>query len=336
MSLASARKAAAAIMGEVAAGRSPAAERKQVALTARAKALQERYTLRKLIEDWERLHLVSRRPRYAQEAVRALKRSFAQSLDQSADLLDRTTVVRALDALRGRKKGSEDQSLRNARLRGSAMARNCAAYGRAAFSWAMKRGNVSCNPFEGLPVSMSSIKRDRVLEDGELMRIWQVVRNAATAFDCIVFLLILTGQRREEVASMRWNELSPDLTVWTKPGRRTKNSVPHIVPLSDTARAIIRRQLPKKDNEAWTALSERRNTGALVFAEVGSDAFSGWSKSKATTGCLIRYRGLDAPRLATDFRNWIAAIGHSPRSHRGNPQSLQWLPERYCGCLPET
>jgi hypothetical protein len=104
VSLANAREAAAAIMGDVAKGRNPAAERKVAAAAERARRARNRLTLRVLIEDWKRIHLASRRPRYAAEAVRALRYAFADYLDDPAEDLDRAAVVRALDALTRRRK----------------------------------------------------------------------------------------------------------------------------------------------------------------------------------------------------------------------------------------
>jgi hypothetical protein len=80
VSLAKARDAAAAIMGDVAKGRNPAADRKEAAAAAKAKAARDRHTLATLIDDWERLHLAHQRPRYAAEAVRALRHAFARHL----------------------------------------------------------------------------------------------------------------------------------------------------------------------------------------------------------------------------------------------------------------
>src|SRR5262252_4061929 len=63
LALSKAREAAAAIMGDVAKGRNPAAERKDAAAAERAKRARDRLTLRVLIDDWNRLHLAGRRPR---------------------------------------------------------------------------------------------------------------------------------------------------------------------------------------------------------------------------------------------------------------------------------
>jgi hypothetical protein len=51
VSLVRARKAAAAVMGDVAKGRNPSAERKRAAVAERARRARSRLTLRVLIED---------------------------------------------------------------------------------------------------------------------------------------------------------------------------------------------------------------------------------------------------------------------------------------------
>ena len=186
LSLSKAREAAAAVMGDVAKGRNPAAERKEAAATEWAKRVRGRLTLAVLIQDWARLHLAHRRLRYATEAVRALRHALVKHLERPAEDLDRAAVVHALDAL----------------------SRRTAAYGRACFAWAMKRGTVPSNPFAELPLSTVVNKRDRVLRDEEAAAIWRAAAEAPLPYGTIVRLLMLTGQRREEVAGMTGRTLA--------------------------------------------------------------------------------------------------------------------------------
>jgi integrase len=79
-------------------------------------------------------------------------------------------------------------------------------------------------------------------------------------------MLMLTAQRRHEVADMAWSELSDDRSTWTIPASRAKNGQDSIVPLAPQVQAIV---------EA----APRYAVNALCFpGERG--AFSGWSKSK--------------------------------------------------------
>jgi integrase len=272
LSLSKAREAAAAVMGDVAKGRNPAAERKEAAAAEWAKRVRGRLTLAVLIQDWARLHLIHRRPRYAAEAVRALRHGFAKHLDRPAEDLDRAAVVHALDSLsrRHKEKGKGKSSIRH----GTAIAGRTAAYGRACFAWAMKRGTVPTNPFAELPMPSSITKRERVLTDEEAAAIWRAAGEAPLPYGAIVRLLMLTGQRREEVAGMTWAELSEDLATWTIPATRTKNGMPHLVPLSRPARDLLHALPSDRPGDVRARL-------ALVFPGERGTPFSGWSKAKS-------------------------------------------------------
>ena len=277
VSLSKAREAAAAIMGDVAKGRNPLAERKEAAAAERVRRARNRLTLRVLIDDWNRLHLARRRPSYAAEAVRALHYAFANHLDDAAEDLERAAVVRALDALIRRRKRKDSDGAD--KRRGAAMTGRTAAYGRAAFAWAVKRGSVRGNPFADLPVSKSVSKRERVLSDAEIAEIWRAAGEAASPYGAIIRLLILTGQRRGEVAGITWGEISEDLTTWTVPAERTKNGVVHTVPLSALARDLLGVLVPDEAKEAKRA-NDRRASGAFVLPGAVGTPFAGWSKAK--------------------------------------------------------
>jgi len=298
LSLAKAREAAAAVIGDVAKGRNPAAERKDAAAAERAKRVRDRLTLRVLIDEWHRLHLTGRRASYAAEAVRALHFAFAKVLDDAAEDLDRATIVRTLDALtrRGKRKDGE-----GAKPRGAAMVGRTAAYGRAAFAWAVKRGMVHVNPFAHLPVAKSIAKRERVLSDDEIGEVWRAAVSAP--YGTIIRLLILTGQRRGEVAGMTWGELSDDLSTWTIPGERTKNGAVHVVPLSEPVRALLRGILPGDIKETKRVASD-----ALVLPGAASTPFSGWSKAKAALDRAVADSGGAslAPWSVHDLRRTVA------------------------------
>jgi len=278
VSLADARDAVRTIAGLVAQGRDPAAERKAAAAESRQKAARDGFTLERLLEDWQSLHLVNKRPNYSAEAVRAMRFTFARQLTSPAADLTRSAVVKILDDLTRR--GS------------AAMSARTAAYGRAAFTWAMKRGTLDVNPFANLPVTPTE-KRDRVLTDDELTALWRATEGGGS-FERIVRMLLLTGQRREEVGGLSWEEISDNVASWTIPSSRTKNGAPHVVPLSDRARAIIGKKKGK----------------GLVFIGRGDGAFNGYSKSKAALDArmfadmkeLAAKRGADLPATLAPWR----------------------------------
>jgi integrase len=106
-----------------------------------------------------------------------------------------------------------------------------------------------------LPVTKNIAKRERVLTEDEIGEVWRAAGDAGSPYGAIIRLLILTGQRRGEVAGMTWAELSDDLTSWTLPGERTKNGVAHVVPLSAPASNLLRGLLPNDANEAKQAIA---------------------------------------------------------------------------------
>lgn len=83
-------------------------------------------------------------------------------------------------------------------------------------------------------------------------------------------MLMLTGQRRKEVAGMRWSEVEG--STWTLPGERTKNHREHLVDLSAPVLAIL--QARKVEQGAMGMETD------LVFTSTGARPFQGWSKLK--------------------------------------------------------
>jgi integrase len=77
--------------------------------------------------------------------------------------------------------------------------------------------------------------RDRVLSDAELKQIWNACLN--DHYGAVIRLLMLTGQRFNEIAALRWDEVHDEQIVL--PGERTKNGRTHIVPLSEPAKTIL-------------------------------------------------------------------------------------------------
>jgi integrase len=146
----------------------------------------------------------------------------------------------------------------------------------------MGEGLVENNPVIGTNKATEEVSRDHVLRDTELAAIWKACRD--DDYGRIVQLLILTGQRREEVGAMQWDEVDQARGLWTIPKGRTKNGLPHDVPLSDAALEILRR-------------APHRGGRALVFGD-GAGGFQGWSKAKAALDKRVDETGVKVHPLA--------------------------------------
>jgi integrase len=213
------------------------------------------------------LHLSQRRERYCAEAVRAIGHAFPDLLKRPAVRITKADAVNALDKL--------------VRAGKAAMAGRTLAYARAAFRWAEKRGKVPANPFQGLPIATGATMRERVLSDAELAEVWVAAGTLSYPWGPFFRLAMLTLQRREEVAGMRWSEIADDLSLWTLPGSRMKNGKPHDVHLPNVAQAILR-EIPRVDECDF------------VFSTTGKTPVSGFSKAKAGLDAAIVKARADA------------------------------------------
>ena len=268
-----ARDAAKARLGDVAKGINPKTERQRVRAEAERERAESALTFDALVSDWERLHLAGRRPRYATEAARAIRYAFSNLMKRPAARVTRADATNALDKLVTEGK--------------AAMAGRTMAYARAAFRWAEKRGKVPGNPFQGLQISAGHVERERVLSDAEIAEIWAAADTLGEPFGPFVRLLMLTLQRREEVAGIRWSEIAPDLSEWRIPGARMKAGKPHVVHLPEAARTVLR--------------GVTRIDGLdLVFSTTGTTPVSGISKAKTRLDAAVVAARTEAAVNASD------------------------------------
>jgi integrase len=143
------------------------------------------------------------------------------------------------------------------------------------FGWLLTHRRIPTNPCIGTHRPAAPVARDRTLnvEVGlrnadELRWLWKACDAVGAPFGTICKLLLLTGCRREEVARMTRGELNDDLAMLRLPGERTKNGLPHDVPLPPQAREIL------SDIPQIPACK-------FVFSTNGQSPISGFSKYKS-------------------------------------------------------
>ncbi|MDQ2803968.1 MAG: integrase family protein [Pseudomonadota bacterium] len=209
LSVEQARQRAKIELGGVAAGGNPVISRKTDAVVQQAAERAAAYTMSHLVDEWAEARSGSRRASYLDEAVRCLRRNLSEFLALPASTIDTTTVVRELDRIK--------------KTKGIYAANRTLAYGSAAYSWATRRQALQQNPFRGVERVGHEPSRERVLEGPELGAIWRACDRLDPTHAAFVRILMLTLQRRGEVAAMEWPELSPDFSTWTLPASRAKN-----------------------------------------------------------------------------------------------------------------
>jgi integrase len=107
------------------------------------------------------------------------------------------------------------------------------------FNWCVARDILAVSPVQGVKPPTPEKSRDRVLDDAELRRVWEAAGKIGYPFGTMVRLLIATGQRRDEVAQIQWQEIDLKKRLWTLARERTKNDTAHEVPINDIVLNIL-------------------------------------------------------------------------------------------------
>jgi integrase len=182
----------------------------------------------------------------------------------SIDQIKRADVVRALDSIVA--SGAPTRANR------------ALAAIKKLMNWCIDRGIIDTSPVAALKPPTKEVARERVLTDIELAACWDAATTEGFPFEQFLQLLILTGQRRGEVAGMRWSELDLDSGLWTLPAKRTKNASSHMVPLAPLAIGILKSTPRFLDSD-------------LVFTTNGKTPISGFGRLKERLDLAV---GLDA------------------------------------------
>jgi integrase len=221
ISLAAARKFTADVMLEVAQGRDPATA-KQVARRAARSQIDD--TVERLAAQFLDLH--ARRQTRA-NTLRATEAAFRNSIlpawgPRSVHDIARRDVLDVLDGI------AADRP---------AQANRTKAVMTKFFNWLASRDIIKASPCVGVATPSKEVARDRALNDDELRLLWRAAEAVGGNAEAYVKLLVLTGQRRSQIAELRWVEVGDDLLAF--PAERMKGRLAHVVPLSTQAAAII-------------------------------------------------------------------------------------------------
>ncbi|WP_353641403.1 tyrosine-type recombinase/integrase [Mesorhizobium sp. WSM2239] len=151
--------------------------------------------------------------------------------------------------------------------------RNAFAVLSAFFRWKAVARVIGRNIIELAEAPAKPQSRERVLSHEEIKTVWNAADKCGYQFGPMIQLLLLTGQRRDEIANLKWSELNDDLTAITLEGSRTKNGRAHIVPLPPLAKTIIEGLPMITDADG--------NASEYVFAaRTAKTPYSGFSNGK--------------------------------------------------------
>jgi integrase len=164
----------------------------------------------------------------------------------------------------------------------------------AFYSWCIKEGLCDVNPVAGTGQADEGGSRERVLTKDEIAKVW-LATGLHVDFIDIVRLLLLTGQRREEIAGLRWSEIDFDAKLIRLPPARVKNNREHIVPLSKAAMEIL---CVKHSNPGPSNANDSR-----VFR-----GFS-WTREKARLDAAINIAPYRLHDIRRSVATWLGELG---------------------------
>jgi integrase len=191
--------------------------RQQQARTAAQ--VDEKLRFSNYIETFDRLYLQSRKLRSAPTVRRHLS-TFALTMfgQQPINTITKQQIVALMDQLTERSRGAANHTF-------TALS--------AMMSFALQRSDIDHNPFFGLKKPHKFARRQRLLTDWELARVWEAAHDMGFPEGALIQMLILTGQRLAEVAHAGWSEMDLADHFWKLPPERTKNKRAHILPITE-------------------------------------------------------------------------------------------------------
>jgi integrase len=149
--------------------------------------------------------------------------------------------------------------------------KHAAVYLKIFFNWCIAEEYLETNPLQSYKQGKGK-RRKRILTDEELRAVWNASFQMEGLFGIIVRLIILTGQRRSEIAALLRTYYSHNQQTVTLPGTLTKNHLEHTFPVGPMASQIIMDQIGSPT---------RRGSDYLFPARTSIERpFSGWSKCK--------------------------------------------------------
>lgn len=124
---------------------------------------------------------------------------------------------------------------------------------RKLYNWAMSRDIVDATPCAAIQAPSKENRRDRVLSDSEIKTFWTKLEEAkmSEGSKLALRLQLVTAQRKGEILSAAWSDLDLDDTVWTIPAEKSKNGLPHRVPLTDMAVELLSAIKEESGESRW-------------------------------------------------------------------------------------
>ncbi|MBN8929906.1 MAG: tyrosine-type recombinase/integrase [Rhodospirillales bacterium] len=196
---------------------------------------------------------------------------------------------------------------------------------RKLFAWLVERGEIEQSPVAGVTAPAKEQRRDRVLSEAELVRVWIAAEVQAYPMGQLVQLLILLGQRRTMTANMRWRDLDLEEGVWRVPAEAMKGGRPHVVPLPSSAVALLtgspRHSEYVLSTNGVAPVSGYSKVKAILDERLGPE-IAPWRLHDIRRSVATRLAELGTPRIVIE-----RLLDHADRSVTSRYDQHTYLPE---------
>lgn len=206
-----------------------------------------------------RIRAGERRPKSLEDAE-SLFKLHAQPLFKSKDVRDLTND----DA----RKIIADLKM----SKSAAVSNKCLTQIKSVFNYAKKEGLISDNHF-AVAKKFAEQPRERVLTQEEEARLLAALDDEPEIYKDIVLIALMTGQRKNCVLSMRWDEIDPQQGIWAIPASKAKSKKGLVVPLIPTAMEILRRRSQAAETGEQFVFPNKRSQLGHVVEKTGQGSF---------------------------------------------------------------
>jgi integrase len=276
MSLAESRAAVTQAQLQIRVGVDPAA----VIQAGKERAARAPDTMANVVEQFIRLDLDRRKraPRYIADTRRIFHNHvLPRWANRDIKSITRRDVIELLDAVVDAGTTVKGADGRRRKLPGGPIIANrTLAAVRALFNWALRRGMIESTPAAMVERPGEEVRRERTLTADEIRAVWSTASTMGYPFGVFFQLTLITGQRRDEVARMRWTDIDFSANLWTLDAEATKAGRTHVVPLAPLAIDILK-TVPRIAR--ITAGVTKHSPYVLTTA--GDAPVSGFSKAKS-------------------------------------------------------
>lgn len=215
-----------------------------------------------------------RKHKRAEKSEKAIRRELLDAkrnkwVDRPISEIDDEDVVALIVAIRDRKIA---YSTGRKQEGAPAVAVNTFDHLRAIFEWAMrperrKSFGLRFNPVAHLRIKDFGIMRNvrqTVLTPDEIRAFWQASGKMGYPWGHMFRMLLVTGQRLNEIARASWPEFDLAEKLLVIPPERFKSNATHPVPLSDLALEIVA-ELPRREDGPYAFSVKRGRSPATAI-----------------------------------------------------------------------